>query len=263
MGKIKIIVNADDLGGSKIHTEVNFRLIEEGIISSSTLLVNHNYSEETGALLRGEKAHLLPAIGLHWNLIDYEPVSEAMRRSPFVGTDGRMREFRKEVGLWTQWKHRRAVLAELEAQLAAFERLTGGQPSHIDAHGHAHISLPGLWALWKSKAAHRVGKVRIARQYPLLPAPGLQNRFKRMAVAILNWFLRRRYRTVQRFIDIRFLNGEFIQADYVQRVLEKHGTLEVMCHPNLGKNHSEREFLEAVKPFSNLKNGQLTNYSDL
>jgi chitin disaccharide deacetylase len=117
-----LIVNADDFGASE---GINRGIIDchmRGVVTSASLMV-------TGAAARDAVARSRDypdlSIGLHWDV---------------WGEDER--EFDTEdVG---------AVRDEFDRQLAAFQRLTGRLPTHVDSHKHAHrtATLLPLFAAW-------------------------------------------------------------------------------------------------------------------
>ncbi len=118
-----LIVNADDFG---LSSGVNRGIVQahrHGIVTSTSLMVRMPAAPEAAALSR-EYPHL--GVGLHldfgewayrdgeWELL-YEVV-------PMDDTD--------------------TVRHEVESQLAAFRRLMGRDPTHLDSHQHAHRSEP-------------------------------------------------------------------------------------------------------------------------
>lgn len=104
----RVIVNADDLGGSEGTNQAVAECHEKGIVTSASLLV-------AGAAVRGvpalAKEHPNLGIGLHLELTD--------------GAPG-------------------AVLAAARSQLRRFRELLGRDPTHLDSHGHAHRRWPAV-----------------------------------------------------------------------------------------------------------------------
>lgn len=104
------IVNADDLGMSE---EIDRGILEahdRGIVTSTSLMVD---GPDAVAAVRLAKQRPELSLGIH------------------VAFDDRGRWF-------VNVQDSRAVRRELNRQLAAFVRLTGGPPTHIDSHHHAH-----------------------------------------------------------------------------------------------------------------------------
>jgi predicted glycoside hydrolase/deacetylase ChbG (UPF0249 family) len=100
-----LIVNADDFGASD---GVNRGIVEahsDGIVTSTSLMVDGRAAAGAVALAR---SHPALAIGLHWDLDRVDPADGA------------------------------AVEAELARQLDAFQALLGRPPTHLDSHHHVH-----------------------------------------------------------------------------------------------------------------------------
>ena len=105
-----LIVNADDFG---LSPGVNLGISKahrEGIVTSTSLLVNAPFSEHAAAL-SAEMPRL--SIGLHADL------SLAVAESDPRRAEAICRE-------------------ELERQIARFDSLTGRRPTHLDSHHNAH-----------------------------------------------------------------------------------------------------------------------------
>lgn len=118
-----LIVNADDFGQSEA---INAGIIEchtRGIVTSASLMVR--FPDAVGA---AELARSCPdlSVGLHFDLGEWACVDDEWRPVYTVTDDG----------------DETAVAAELRAQLAAFRRLVGREPTHIDSHQHVHRTMP-------------------------------------------------------------------------------------------------------------------------
>jgi chitin disaccharide deacetylase len=121
-----LIVNADDLGYSPA---VNCGIVEahlRGIVTSTSVMVRHDAAEAVPAIAR-EHPHL--ALGLHVDLGEW-----IVREGQWVELYRVMDE--------EQLQSREAVEAEVARQLAAFERLVGRGPTHLDSHQHVHNQEP-------------------------------------------------------------------------------------------------------------------------
>src|SRR5688572_10836224 len=103
-----LIVNGDDFGASR---GINRGILEahrNGILTSTSLMVNAPLSEEGGELLRGAPEM---SVGLHADLdVHGEEAPDASSR----------------------------VRAALEDQLRRFEELVGRAPTHVDSHHNVH-----------------------------------------------------------------------------------------------------------------------------
>jgi predicted glycoside hydrolase/deacetylase ChbG (UPF0249 family) len=119
----QLIVNADDFGQSYGINRGIYVAIERGIVTSVSLMVRWPAAEAVVELMRRWQ-HV--SVGLHVDL----------------------GEWRLQNGSWVAVYEvepaddHDAVAAEVERQLAAFRRLTGNDPTHLDSHQHVHLQEP-------------------------------------------------------------------------------------------------------------------------
>jgi len=118
-----LIVNADDLGLSAGVNAGITEAHERGIVTSASLMVR---ADAAAAAVELAHEHAELAVGLHLDIA----------------------EWRFEDGEWRLSYARcdpddpAAVESECRAQLEAFRRLTGRDPTHLDSHQHTHMSEP-------------------------------------------------------------------------------------------------------------------------
>lgn len=105
-----VIFNADDFGASSGVNRGILHCHAEGVLTSTSLMVDGRAAEEAAALARD---YPRLAVGLHWDL-------DGRRAPPVAREDAE------------------AVRAELERQLGAAARLLGRSPTHLDSHHHVH-----------------------------------------------------------------------------------------------------------------------------
>jgi predicted glycoside hydrolase/deacetylase ChbG (UPF0249 family) len=118
-----LVVNADDFG---LSPGVNRGIIaahEHGIVTSASLMVRWPAAAEAVAYSR---AHRDLSLGLHVDLGEW-----AYRDETWVPL--------YDV---TRLDDTAAVADEVSRQLAAFRRLVGTDPTHIDSHQHVHLEDP-------------------------------------------------------------------------------------------------------------------------
>ncbi len=109
-----LIVNGDDFGSS---TGINLGILEahrRGILTSTSLLVNAEKSEEAATLSR-DAPNL--SVGLHADL-------RSEMEKPALGSQG----LRESLGL----------------QFSRFEELMGRPPTHLDSHHNTHLNHQAL-----------------------------------------------------------------------------------------------------------------------
>jgi len=118
-----LVVCADDLGRA---AGVNRGIVaahDHGIVTSASLMVRWPAAEAARALAR---ARPRLAIGLHVDLGEWVYRSGSWHATYQVVDTG-------DAG---------AVRREVARQLAAFERIVGGPPTHLDSHQHVHRAEP-------------------------------------------------------------------------------------------------------------------------
>jgi len=119
----RLIVNADDLGLSAGVNRGIARAHEHGILTSASLMVRAGHAAEAAAYAH---AHPELSVGLHIDLGEWRYTGEHwVAAYEVVNTDDEA-----EVG------------AEVAAQVERFCTLMGREPTHLDAHQHAHRSGP-------------------------------------------------------------------------------------------------------------------------
>jgi len=137
-----LIINADDFGLTPGVNRGILKSIREGIVTSTTVMINSRYLEELPEVLEAGGG-----VGLHFNLTWGPPVSPPDTVASLVDEEGLFRsdpsfgvpESGRSIPI-TAGQTRRAIdiQRELEAQVEKFLRLVKRLPTHIDVHKHAH-----------------------------------------------------------------------------------------------------------------------------
>lgn len=200
-----LIVNADDFGLSKGQ---NYGIIEacrNGIVTSTTALVNGQAIDHAVQLSRDEPSL---AIGMHFVLTMGKPLT-AM---PGLTRDGVLGKW-----IWQLAEEDALPLEEITQELASqylrFIELFGRKPTHLDSHHHVHM-FPQIFPIVARFAAEQGIALRADRQMAFdLPV---------------------NLRTTQGFSSAFY--GEEISESLFLQVLDDAGhrgdrSLEVMCHP--------------------------------
>ncbi len=218
---IQIIINADDLGMSAKVNEAIFRAMEDGVITSATILSNGSAVVPAARML-----HLFPdcSFGVHLNLTEFQPLCAGSYAALSTILDGHncfsgnaIREVRIGApmlkGIYREW------CAQIDNLIAL-----GVQPSHLDAHHHVHTipqMLPDLAAL---RRRYRINKVRISRNLydPVAPAS--------KTLLAKKWFYNHAlrcigFKTTRIFTDLE----AFIKICAVRPPREQ--LIELMTHP--------------------------------
>lgn len=148
----RLIVNADDFGLSE---GVNLGILaahREGIVSSTTLMVNMPAAAAAFALARANPSL---GVGIHFVLTAGRPLTEDV--ASLTGPDG---HFLRLPALAEQADPAH-VRQELEAQFSAFLD-SGLRPTHIDSHHHVCGTVPAAEAAMIAIAARERLPVRHA-----------------------------------------------------------------------------------------------------
>lgn len=194
-----LIINADDLGYDPEVTRGILESIRHGLVSSTTMMVNtpntQEAAEEVGAL----------AVGLHFNLARYGPVSPRFP-SDFLDRGALSENLAPRLPA-------EVVRTEALAQLDRLEALLHRPATHVDVHKHLHQNpqiLEGLAA------------AALERQVPVrsIDAP-----------------MRERLRSRQVLTPDHFIGDAkadpYWTLDRLREALEslEEGITELMCHP--------------------------------
>lgn len=142
----KIIFNADDFGMCE---GVNYGIIrshQDGVLSSTTLLVN---AESTTQAVELAKQNPTLKVGLHLTCTIGKPVTEGDFN--YVDDRGYFKNNNEHIhcdpdALYNEWK----------AQIEKFINLMGYKPTHLDSHHHQHL-----------KPWHIAVVQRLAKEYGL------------------------------------------------------------------------------------------------
>ncbi len=119
----RLIVNADDFGLSAGVNRGVAQAHEHGILTSASLMVRAGHAPEAAAYA---KAHPELSVGLHIDLYEWHYTGEHWIAAYEVVPPG----------------DATAVGAEVAAQCERFCALMGCEPTHLDAHQHAHREEP-------------------------------------------------------------------------------------------------------------------------
>jgi predicted glycoside hydrolase/deacetylase ChbG (UPF0249 family) len=133
-----IVLCADDYALTAPVSRAILKLAEAGRISALSCMTASPLWPEHGPWLAGVKDKV--DVGLHLTLVDEAPLTAMPRTAP----NGRL----PGIGAMIVKSHlglidKHEIAGEIDAQIAAFIRVMGRPPAHIDGHLHAHV-LPGV-----------------------------------------------------------------------------------------------------------------------
>lgn len=203
-----LIVNADDFGLSKGQNYGIIEACKNGLVTSTTALVNGAAIDHAAQLSRSVPEL---GIGMHFVLTLGEPLS-AM---PGLTREGRLGKW-----IWQMAEEDSLPLDEIAHELACqysrFVELFGCEPTHIDSHHHVHM-IAGIYPIVAAFAREKGVALRIDRQ--LAQRDGLAQGAARSSDGFTS-----------EFYGEAITEALFLQTldDSIQR---DEASLEVMCHP--------------------------------
>lgn len=129
MSSFRLVLNADDLGYDPAVTRGIVESMRQGVVSSTTMIVNSPHSEDAASQAGGL------AVGLHLNLVRFTAVSDGR---PLDEQTAHAADF---------------VERETHAQLERLRALLGRDATHVDVHKHAHLAPAVLEGLARAAKA--------------------------------------------------------------------------------------------------------------
>ncbi len=240
-GECLLIVNGDDFGLSAGVNAGILQAYRDGILTSTSLLVNGAGTAEAVAI-----AHEHPglAVGLHLALAQARAVASPKRIPGLVDPTGAFGDSAVLSGLRYFFAPgmREQLRCEIEAQLERFLSF-GLALSHVDGHLNVHLHPVVLSLLIELAPAYGIGAIRLTRD-PLLEALWLDPRWaprklveSGVFAALSCWAARRLSAAGIGFTDRLYglhQTGAIDEA-YLLALIPRlpRGTTELYCHPGV------------------------------
>lgn len=177
-----MIVNADDFGHDERTTEAIIESFQKGYVNQTTLMVNMPDADR--AVARAKELGIADKVGLHFNIVEGKPLSEAIAKSRFC-SDGLFDENKIEVRYFGDFgsEYAEVLLAEARAQVKKYVEY--GLPlMHCDSHCHMHTRLPIARILFPILKEYGFKSVR--RPYNLGFGWGLRDVLRRFRNGLFN-----------------------------------------------------------------------------
>lgn len=232
-----LIVNADDFGRSRGVNRGILRAHKEGIVTSTSLMVNQPFAQEGASILKdtpslGAGVHLVFSAG--------KPILPPEKVPTLVDSGGFF--FTQEVLFMKAGEISPDELkAEFKAQITRFYELVGREPDHLDCHHFIHVH-PYFFAVYVEVAKEMGLPIRnplprdpqeIAIVLRTLPS-ALKDLPQEIALAVLetDQKLASSVPSPDRFIG-SFFGEEAVTLENLLSILESvgEGVTELMCHP--------------------------------
>lgn len=277
--KLRVIINADDLGISlKVNKQIE-ECIKQGVVSSTTLLVNAPAFKDG---VRIAKSHPHVSVGIHLNLIEFAPLTnaEVFQEFGIVDTDGNFIEDAIFVANCKDERLKQAIFEEWDAQICKF-KASGIIPTHIDSHEHTHTIIALQDVLCRVMDKHGIKHVRRKiipsirlmlkrRKHPnpvkldktKAVTPKRHNvLYRRLRVffvkyqsALWNRQMSKRYMMTDSFFAFRIFYS-------YRDIINPGKVVELMCHPGHTSYQTETDSL--IKDSSWHQNMNIISYKDL
>ena len=278
----RLIINADDLG---ISLEVDAQIekcIQQGVISSSTLMANASAFDD-GVRIAKQYPHI--SVGAHLNIIEFAPLTngEIFKKHGVVGDNGNFIEGAIYC-VQIDDELRQAVFEEWDAQIVRIKQ-AGIIPTHCDSHQHTH-TIPALQeSLYRVLDKHGIQNVRRKIEPSILLMLCQRNRptvkldksrammpkkqnviYRRFHVFSVIRFCRRWNKQLGdrfRITDSFYAFNNFVYNRNVLRFGGKTSTIELMCHPGHKAYQDETDNLINKQKWFNPQKYNLISYKEL
>ena len=269
----RLIVNADDFGGSPAINAAVLRAHREGILTSASLMVAGDAFDEAVAIARATPTL---GVGLHLTLVCGRSALPLNESRGLTGADGRFSAQPALAGFryWWQRSLREPLRAELAAQFARFHA-TGLPLDHVNGHLHLHLHPVVFDLLLEHAEAWGIRRMRLTRDSLALSRRTSTGRWVyRLSHALIFTLLARRARPGLARRDIRHTDAVFglladgrVDEAYLLRLLPllPAGDLELYSHPSLDVFRHEFEALVSPEVRERVRRlgFELVRYQDL
>ncbi|CAN5126270.1 chitin disaccharide deacetylase [soil metagenome] len=243
-----LIINADDFGMSREVNEGTKKGIEQGIITSVSVMANMPYFDDAITFL---KKHPKVSVGLHFNITEGKPLILPKNAGNLIREDDYFFHWPQ---LLSKVGFKNIDFKEIDEELKMqFRKLqaTGIPITHIDSHHHIHL-YPSLFAL-VSKFADQHGISSLRGHYfnfwnlnlgvwkKPIPTQTIVNMFL-ILINIKRYNYNHLYK-INRFYDINWAKD--ISTEDFLKILNKlpDGTTEFICHLATLSKTGNKKFL--------------------
>jgi hopanoid biosynthesis associated protein HpnK len=272
-GKRRLIVNADDFGRSHSANEAIIRAHQEGILTTASLMVNEQATEEAVALAR-QNPRL--GVGLHLTLLCGHSALEPGKIPGLVNAHSEFTNRPARAGFEYFFKPelKEQLRAEIHAQFERF-RATGLALDHVNGHLHLHLHPVVFSILMEANGQLGIKQMRVTLDplwLNLRLASGAWAYRISHALIFQTLSLRARRQLSARGIrHTRFVFGLLqnarVDESYVTRLLPRlpEGDSELYSHPSLDEFKNEFDALVSprARDLAQELDIQLIRYQDL
>lgn len=271
--RIRLIVNADDFGISPSANRAILRAHREGILTTTSLMVNGEAAEEAA---RQGHQHPKLGIGLHLTLVKGMSTLKPVELPGLVNARSEFDESPVRAGMRYFFLRRlhTGLHQEINAQFTAFRR-TRLPLDHVNGHLHFHLHPTVFSILSRNCQTWGIRHMRLTRD-PLLPNLAISRGFYfyRISHALIFNRLAHSAAPVLARASIRhtdqvfgLLENDRVTERYLLELIDRltPGTHEVYTHPDEDAHAHELEALCSPKVRARIeaRGIELIRYSDL
>ncbi len=244
--RLRVILHADDLGISHQVNDAIFYLMDEGKLTSASILANGPAFEDAA-----RRSHHFPhcSFGVHLNITQFEPLAPCAALAGSLCSDGTFRPAPQHFAVSRASKQ--AIVDEWSRQMQRV-REAGVPVSHIDSHHHMHARLSLLSFTTQLCREQSIRRIRIRQTF------GTRHRSFpwRLHNCLYNRLLRKNFVCADAF-------GPFAGFADTSPYLEEGATVELMTHPGHPAYHAETQALQMMVNEEFRHQHQCISYRDL
>ena len=242
---MKVILHADDFGFDKDTLDATIDCFERGALTSCTVMVNCEASDEAFAYAR---LHPEISFGVHLTYVDgLKPVMPVKEIPSLVDKDGLFLPSDVVCRLSMMLRlPKKEILAESQAQIDKIEA-AGIKVSHLDSHGHQHKFLSILWSLKNLKVGGKLVKKIRASQNVYVEAPSHKTPVYWLN-KYFNWYLKHTFRNPEYF----YMSANNMDTGWADCILEQmnhlpqDAVIEIGVHPGHKEEWRQHEYDDII-----------------
>ena len=184
----QLLVNADDFGLTPRVNEGIVKVMENGIVRSTSVMANMPSSEAIISIRNWEDI----SIGIHLNLTTGKPLSSVDEVPSLVNDYGNFWEHKVFVRkLFNKWINMQEVQKELDRQVERIHGL-GVKPTHFDSHQNVHLYPSVFRIIMRNIKKWQLRKMRSHKHYLLFQR-------KTVAMKVATHYIRNPHQFVNHF----------------------------------------------------------------
>ena len=233
---MKVILHADDFGFDKDTTEATIELLEEGSLTSASIMATMPAVDDA---LDYAAAHKEKSFGVHLTYVDGLKSAYREQESSLLDAKGLFypsNDVRKKAIKLSLRKQ--DIVEESLAQIEIVKK-AGIEISHLDSHGHLHKFPSFLLALPEIKMRSGIERVRRVQNvfihYPRLSPSTILNRCFDLRIS-------RTCRTTDYF----YMSANSMDTEWAESIIDQmnrlpeHAIIEIAVHPGKADTEEER-----------------------